>query len=122
MLNQLLLQILALHVSCSEDDESHDDLALDFVGLADDGCLGYLGMRYQCGLDLSVGDSVSCYLQHIIDSALDGDISILVLGCLVASQVCAGPDLPVHIPVFFLVSDSVFVEGPEHGRPGCVAD
>ena len=122
VLGQLLLQILALLLSGSEDDKGHNDLTLDLIRLADDGCLSHLGMRYQCGLNLCVGDSVSGNLQHIIDSALDEEVSILVLHGLVASQVGAGPDLPVGGPVLLLVPLGIFVEGPEHGWPGCVAD
>ena len=79
MLNQFLLQLIALLVSCSEGNEGHDDLTFDFVRFADDSCLANLGMRDESGLDLSVGEPVSGYLQHIVDSALDGEVSILVL-------------------------------------------
>ncbi len=94
-----------------ENDEGHDLLALDFIGLADYGCLGDLGVRNGGGLDLCVGDSVSGYLQHIIDSALDPPVAILVAGGLVSSQVCAGLDLPVHLPVLLLVPDGIPEEG-----------
>ena len=58
MLNQFLLQIIALLVSCSESNEGHNDLTLDFIGLADDCSFCYLGMRDKRGLNLSVGEPV----------------------------------------------------------------
>ena len=88
-----------------EYDECDDLLALDLIGLADNGCLCDLGVRNGGGLDLSVGDSVSGYLQHIVNAALDPPVAILVAGGLVSSQVCAGLDLPVHVPVLLLVPD-----------------
>ena len=102
----------------SEYDEGHDLLALDLIRLADDGCLSDLGVRNGGGLDLSIGDSVSCNLQHIIDSALDPPVAILVAGGLVSSQICAGLNLPVHIPVLLLVPDFISEEGTEHAWPG----
>jgi len=118
----LLCEFGRLGDAISENDEGHDLLALDFIGLADDGCLCDLGVRNGCGLNLCVGDSVSGYLQHIINSALDPPVAILVAGGLVSSQVCAGLDLPVHIPVLLLVPDFISEEGTEHGRPGGLLD
>ena len=53
-------------------------------------------------------------LQHIIDPALDGEVSVLVLGGLIAGQVGARPDVPVGGPVLLLVPHLILVEGAEH--------
>jgi len=46
----LLGKLRRLGNAVLENDDGHDLLALDFIGLADDGCLGDLGVRNGGGI------------------------------------------------------------------------
>ena len=81
-----------------ERDEGGDRLALQVVGLADDGGLGHLGVADQGALDLHRREPVAGDVQDVVDAAHDPVVAVLVAAGAVAGEVAAGDLAPVLLP------------------------
>ncbi|EPJ40338.1 hypothetical protein STAFG_2587 [Streptomyces afghaniensis 772] len=73
-----------------QDDEAARDLALEFVGDADDGAFGDVGVGGQGLFHAAGGQAVSGDVDDVVGAAHDEDIAVVVDVSAVAGQVVAG--------------------------------
>src|SRR5439155_2896326 len=99
----------------TEHDVGEHRLALDVVGLADDGGLGDARVRHQRRLDLHGAEAVSRHPQHVVDATHDPEIAVLVAVRAVAGHVVAVVEL---LPVVGDVAGVVAPDSAQHRRPG----
>ena len=84
---QFLAQRVVAFFAGVEGDEGVDRLALDVVRKGDDRGFGDLGMGDQRAFDFGGADAVAGDVDHIVDSAGDPVIAVLVAAAAVAGEI-----------------------------------
>ena len=113
MLPELFLEGVAWLLAGAEGDKGHDPLPLDLVGTANDRSFGNGGMTDQGTLDLGGSEAVTGDVEHVIDTADDPEVSLLVTTRSVPREVGTFDLAPILLAVTLLVTpDTAEHRGP----------
>jgi hypothetical protein len=88
--DEVLLQLVVDLISVLDGDESVDSLASEVVSNANDGGFGDSGVLDQSGFDLGGGETVTGYVDDVVDTSADPVVAIVVTSGSVACELDGG--------------------------------
>mmetsp|Transcript_37253 Transcript_37253/g.99429 ORF Transcript_37253/g.99429 Transcript_37253/m.99429 type:complete len:338 (-) Transcript_37253:1076-2089(-) len=116
--DQLLLQGVIALDSFLQDDVTEQARTLHLVRETDDGCLRSFWVSNERVLNLGTAYAVTGDVDHIVDTACDPIVAVLVAHARVACEVVAGVRLQVDVQEPLVVA----VHRPQHGGPTLLED
>src|SRR5439155_12971389 len=100
--------------SCFHRYKSHNSLALQFVGSANDRRHRDSRVADKRAFYFRCAKSVASHIQNIVNPPNDPEIAVIVAACAVSGQIIALEFAPVLLPVTSFVA----VNRTQHRRPG----
>src|SRR5208337_3434397 len=111
---QVLHELVTWLVPDPQDNECLDGVPFHRIGFADYRCLRYCLVRDKSTLYFCSSDIVAGYDDDIVSTAEHHDISVFTFDGEASRRINPLDGLPV-----FPVPLVIFIDGPEHRRPGC---
>src|SRR5690606_7875674 len=115
---QFFFQFRGSFLTLLEGDKNHHRLAFDFIRFSDRSGFSHFRMTDQRAFHFGRAQAMARYVQNVIDTARDPEITLLVLTGSVSGEVTSFD----VTPILNAVTRGIAIDRAQHRRPGTADD